>query len=58
MSILKGVNLIIDLVDLNKDIIKEKMFKGKNPSDLQLENTLKNLSGGLNNIKVLSIEFQ
>ena len=57
-SILKGVNLIIDLVDLNKDIIKEKMFKGKNPSDLQLENTLKNLSGGLSNIKVLSIEFQ
>ena len=57
-SILKGVNLIIDLVDLNKDIIKEKMFKGKNPSDLQLENTLKNLSGGLNNIKILSIEFQ
>ena len=57
-SILNGVNLIIDLVDLNKDIIKEKMFKGKNPSDLQLENTLKNLSGGLSNIKVLSIEFQ
>ncbi len=57
-SILNGVNLIIDLVDLNKAIIKEKMFKGKNPSDLQLENTLKNLSGGLNNIKVLSIEFQ
>ena len=57
-SILNGVNLIIDLVDLNKDIIKEKMFKGKNPSDLQLENTLKNLSGGLSTIKVLSIEFQ
>ena len=57
-SILNGVNIIIDLVDLNKDIIKEKMFKGKNPSDLQLENTLKNLSGGLSNIKVLSIEFQ
>ena len=56
-SILNGVNIIIDLVDLNKDIIKEKMFKGKNPSDLQLENTLKNLSGGLCNIKVLSIEF-
>ena len=57
-SILNGVNIIIDLVDLNKDIIKEKMFKGKNPSDLQLENTLKNLSGGLSNIKVSSIEFQ
>ena len=57
-TLLNGVNLVIDLVDLNKDIIKEKMFKGKNPSDLQLENTLKNLSGGLSNIKVLSIEFQ
>ena len=57
-SILDGVNLVIDLVDLNKDIIKEKMFKGKNPSELQLENTLKNLSGGLSNIKILSIDFQ
>lgn len=57
-SILDGVNLTIDLVDLNKEIIKNKMFKGKNPSDIQLENTLKNLSQGLNNVKILSIEFQ
>ena len=57
-SILDGLNLTIDLVDLNKDIIKEKMFKGKNPSDLQLENILKNLSQGANNVKILSIEFQ
>ena len=57
-SILDGVNLTIDLVDMNKDIIKEKMFKGKNPSDIQIENILKNLSQGLNNVKILSIEFQ
>jgi cell division protein ZapA (FtsZ GTPase activity inhibitor) len=57
-SILDGVNLTIDLVDLNKDIIKEKMFKGKNPSNTQLENILKNLSQGQNNVKILSIEFQ
>ena len=57
-SILDGLSLTIDLVDLNKDIIKEKMFKGKNPSDLQLENILKNLSQGANNVKILSIEFQ
>ena len=56
-SILDGINIVIDLVDLNKDIIKEKMFKGKNPSDLQLENILKNLGQGLNNVKILSIEF-
>ena len=57
-SILNGVNLTIDLVDLNKEIIKEKMFKGKDPTDVQLENVLKNLSQGQKNVKILSIEFQ
>ena len=57
-SILNGVNLIIDLVDLNKDIIREKMFKGKKPSDIQLENILRNLSQGQTNVKILSIDFQ
>lgn len=56
-SILKGVNLIIDLVDLNKDIIKKKMFKGQSPTNIQLDNILKNLSQGLDNVKILSIEF-
>ena len=57
-SILNGVNLKIDLVDLNEDIIKEKMFKGKNPSNEELENTMKNLSRGLSNTKILSIDFE
>ena len=57
-SILNGVNLKIDLVDLNEDIIKEKMFKGKNPSNEELENTVKNLSRGLSNTKILSIDFE
>lgn len=56
-SILDGVNLTIDLVDLNKDIIKEKMFKGKNPSNGEVENIFKNLSQGQNNVKILSIDF-
>ena len=58
LKILNGVNIIIDLVDLNKDIIKEKMFKGKNPSNKELENIFKNLSQGYTNVKILSIEFQ
>jgi hypothetical protein len=57
-NILNEVNIIIDLVDLNKEIIKEKMFKGKNPSDKELENIFKNLSQGYTNVKILSIEFQ
>ena len=56
-NILPGVTLIIDLVDLDKDIIRNKMFKGQEPSQMQLENTLRNLSGGLNYVKILSIEF-
>ena len=56
-NILPGITLIIDLVDLDKDIIRNKMFKGQDPSPMQLENTFKNLSGGLNYVKILSIEF-
>ena len=57
-NLLKGVNLTIDLVDLNRVIIKEKMFKGKNPTKVELDNILKNLSQGMDNVKVLSIEFK
>ena len=34
------------------------MFKGKNPSNEELENTMKNLSRGLSNTKILSIDFE
>ena len=56
-NVLPGVNLIIDLVDLDRDIIRNKMFKGIEPTEIQLENTMKNLNGGLNYVKLLSIEF-
>ena len=57
-SILEGVNLTIDLVDINKEIVKKKMFKGVNATERQLENTIKNLTQGQKNVKLLSIEFQ
>ena len=34
------------------------MFKGKNPSNKELDNIFKNLSQGYTNVKILSIEFQ
>lgn len=56
--ILNNLGVHIEMVDLNKDIVREKMFKGQNPNDLQLENAMKNLSGGKDNVKVLSIFFE
>lgn len=56
-NVLPGVNLTIDLVDLDKDVIRSKMFKGHEVSEMKLENVMKNLNSGLNNVKLLSIEF-
>ena len=56
---LENLNIKIDLVPLNKKLIKDKMFKGKEPSNRELENVYKSYVGDSNNnLKVLTIEFQ
>ena len=55
---LENLNVKIDLVPLNKKLIKDKMFKGKDPSDRELENVYQSYGGESNEIKVLTIEFQ
>ena len=55
---LQDLNVKIDLVPLNKKLIKEKMFKGQDPSEKQIENVFQSYGGESNNIKVLTIEFQ
>ena len=55
---LENLNIKIDLVQLNKNLIKEKMFKGKEPSDRELENVYQSFAGESKDIKVLTIEFQ
>lgn len=55
---LEDLNVKIDLVPLNKKLIKEKMFKGQDPSEKQIENVFQSYGGESNNIKVLTIEFQ
>ena len=47
----------IDLVPLDKNLINDKLFKGKDPNEKQLENVHKNLSGSVKDVKVLTIEF-
>ena len=55
---LEDLNVKIDLVPLNRKLIKEKMFKGKEPSDKQIENIFQSYGGESSEIKVLTIEFQ
>lgn len=55
---LEDLNVKIDLVPMNKKFIKEKMFKGQEPSDKKLENIFQSFGGESNEIKVLTIEFQ
>ena len=55
---LEDLNVKIDLVPLNRKLIKDKMFKGKEPTDKQIENVFQSYGGESNDIKVLTIEFQ
>ena len=55
---LEELNVKIDLVPLNKKLIKEKMFKGQEPSEKQLEDIYQSYGGESNTIKVLTIEFK
>ena len=55
---LEFLNVKVDLVPLDKRLIKEKMFKGQNPSDKQIDNLFQSYGGESNDIKILTIEFQ
>ena len=54
---LERLKVKIDLVPLDKNLINDKLFKGKDPNEKQLENVHKNLSGSVKDVKVLTIEF-
>ena len=54
---LEKLNIKIDLVSLDKKIIKDKLFKGKEPSEKELEKAVKSYSGSSKDVKALTIEF-
>ena len=54
---LKKLKVKVDLIPLDKKLINDKLFKGKDPSEKQLENTKKYISGNSKDVKVLAIEF-
>ena len=54
---LKKLKVKVDLVPLDKKLINDKLFKGKDPSEKLLENTKTYISGNSKDVKVLAIEF-
>ena len=54
---LKKLKVKVDLVPLDRKLINDKLFQGKDPSEKQLENTKKYISGNSKDVKVLAIEF-
>ena len=54
---LKKLKVKVDLVPLDRKLINDKLFQGKDPSEKQLENTKKHISGNSKDVKVLAIEF-
>ena len=54
---LERLKVKIDLVPLDKKLINDKLFKGKDPNEKQLENVQKTLFGSIRDVKVLTIEF-
>ena len=47
-KILEGVKLKIGFCDINKDSIKNIMFKGQNPTDEEIEQVLEQFEGSIN----------
>ena len=56
---LNDVKIKIGFYDADKENVRKFMFRGKNPSDEEVEKTYNNLSSnGTENVKFLAIEFQ
>ena len=53
---LEDVKVNIGFYDVNKDNIKRIIFKGKNPSDKEVEDMLNELTSGDKNAKILAVE--
>lgn len=54
----KDINISIGFYDANEENVRKFMFKGKNPTDEQVKNTLNQLNSGEADAKILAIELK
>ena len=57
-SVLNQVFVNVGMTDLTPEFLRNTVFKNKNPTPQQIENAMKNLSQGNENVKVLTIELR
>ena len=55
---LNDIKVKIGFYDADKEYVRKFFFRGKSPTDEEVENTLKNICGGNENTKLLAIEFE
>ena len=54
----KDINISIGFYDANEENVRKFIFKGKNPTDEQVKNTLNQLNSGEVDAKILAIELK
>ena len=56
-SCINNLRVKVGMRDLTPELLKETCFKNKQVSEVQIDNAMRNLSQGVENVKVLTIEL-
>ena len=57
-SCINQLFVTVGMRDLSPELLKETCFKGKEVTELQIENAMKNISQGMKDVKVLTIDIR
>ena len=56
-SIINGLNVRVGIRKLTPSLLKKTCFKGQNVTKMQIDNALKNISQGEENVRILTVEI-
>ena len=56
-SIINGLNVRVGIRKLTPSLLKKTCFKGQNVTKMQIDNALKNISQGEDNVRILTVEI-
>lgn len=57
-SCINELFVTVGMRDLSPELLKETCFKGKEVTEIQIENAMKNISQGMKDVKVLTIDLR
>lgn len=56
-SVINGLNVRVGIRKLTPSLLKKTCFKGQNVTKMQIDNALKNISQGEDNVRILTVEI-